>query len=65
MQWQEIKHNLREIRLNIEVCIEYVALAAMLLILGTYSLIVLACVFVFDWVDQFVQFTGKLLHIKK
>ena len=65
MDWQKIKHVLREVKLNIEVCIEYVALAGMLVFLGGYSIIIICCTFIFDWLDQCVQFILKLLRIRK
>ena len=65
MNWDKIKPVLREVKLNIEVCIEMVALSVMLLFLGIYSIIIICCTFIFEWLDQCVQFMLKMLHLKK
>jgi len=65
LNWTKIKSILRETKLNIEVCIEMIALTAMLLFLGIYSVIIICCTFIFDWLDLCVQFILKHLHIKK
>jgi hypothetical protein len=65
MKLENIKRAWYQIQINIQVCVEYIALAVMLACLGSYSIVIIACTYIFNWIDLVVQYIGKLLRIRK